>query len=517
MPGGVCLTELASRFSTMRSTFGASTSRRQAPSGLSVVTDIRVPGAPYARRARPRRRPERAARAARGRRRSRSSRSASSRSRRRRLRSTGGRRSSAVRPGRQPVAALLQREREAEDRRQRRAQLVRDRREDRVAQLVELAALGDVLRRADHAHAARPSAPSTTRPRPCSQRTGAASRARRGGRTRTRRLPRTRARRGRARRPRRRDGVAPGTPRRSSHCPGSTPNSRYSSSDHVIRSSGMLHSQLPMCATPCASASASSGRDEPLLRRLALGQHGAEEQQRDGDRGEEPLHDLDGLRRRSPGRAGRSPCTAPATAIADAPRSSPPPRPAGGSAARPRRAAGRASSVAPRAAEEDRRGGRRERREQHDPLDLARPRESRGGARGPDEEQRRDDELAHGVADPPEQPRRPVVTPLEVVREPERGDAVRRRDRGRRRGAEERRARRRPACARARAGSSRGAAASRRRAPRACSPSRSRRRPGSTRRSSRSRAARRRRSRARCAGRTGRRRRARCPPAPRRA
>ena len=47
-------------------------------------------------------------------------------------------------------AALPQRHGEAEDRRQRRPQLVRDGREDRVPERIELLALGDILRGADH-------------------------------------------------------------------------------------------------------------------------------------------------------------------------------------------------------------------------------------------------------------------------------------------------------------------------------------------------------------------------------
>jgi hypothetical protein len=66
------------------------------------------------------------------------------------------------------LAALFQRHREAEDRRQGRAELMRDGREDRVAQRVELLALGDVLGRADHpqrpAVGVRDHAPTGQRP-----------------------------------------------------------------------------------------------------------------------------------------------------------------------------------------------------------------------------------------------------------------------------------------------------------------------------------------------------------------
>jgi hypothetical protein len=51
---------------------------------------------------------------------------------------------------REPHAARLQRHREADDRGQRRAQLVRDGREDGVAQCVDPLSLGDVLGGADH-------------------------------------------------------------------------------------------------------------------------------------------------------------------------------------------------------------------------------------------------------------------------------------------------------------------------------------------------------------------------------
>ena len=49
------------------------------------------------------------------------------------------------------AGALAQRRREADDRGERRAQLVRDGGEDRVAQLVHALALRHVLRRAEHA------------------------------------------------------------------------------------------------------------------------------------------------------------------------------------------------------------------------------------------------------------------------------------------------------------------------------------------------------------------------------
>ena len=52
---------------------------------------------------------------------------------------------------RERASVLPQGHGEAEDRGQRRPELVRDRREDGVAQLVELPPLGDVLRRSDHA------------------------------------------------------------------------------------------------------------------------------------------------------------------------------------------------------------------------------------------------------------------------------------------------------------------------------------------------------------------------------
>ena len=53
--------------------------------------------------------------------------------------------------GRQGRTWLLEREREADDRRERRPQLVRDGREDRVAQLIDSVLLGHVLARAEHA------------------------------------------------------------------------------------------------------------------------------------------------------------------------------------------------------------------------------------------------------------------------------------------------------------------------------------------------------------------------------
>ena len=85
--------------------------------------------------------------------------------------------------------------------------------------------------------------------------------------------------------------------------------------------------------------------------------------------------------------------------------------------------------IAPETAEKDDRADRGQKNEQQAGFGQSRSVEPAPRPLREHEQQRRDDEVPHGVAEPPEEPRRPVVRGVDVARDEERRGAVGRGDR----------------------------------------------------------------------------------------
>ena len=191
--------------------------------------------------------------------------------------------------------------------------------------------------------------------------------------------------------------------------------------EELARPGDLVRGDLPLPATEVGET---LRLREALARLLPLGQGRAEDEQADRDKGEQRLQNLHLRRQVAPERrlAGDDP--------GDRDRGD-------GEASRRRPELAKAERrpdeegedrirVAPQAAEEDRGADARKEREQGEGFERSPPFEP-GRSRRPDEENGRDQQVAHGVAEPPEHPRRSVRRRCRRARERKRRDAVRRR------------------------------------------------------------------------------------------
>ena len=204
---------------------------------------------------------------------------------------------------------------------------------------------------------------------------------------------------------------------------GGSPKSRYISSDQVTTSPAMFQSQLP--ARDLLRLGEHRPRlSQPGLRRGPLGEDRAEDEHRHGDAGEQPLENLDDDRRAPVGDRGGAVDRA---RDGDRRNDEVPTHRAVLSEAkrRPHEEREEEVRVTPEAAEKHERADADEQGENRDSLGDSQASETSKRCREPHQQQRRHDQRAHPVADPPEQPVRGVVGSLDVAREPERRDAVR--------------------------------------------------------------------------------------------
>ena len=330
--------------------------------------------------------------------------------------------------GRQGRTPLLEREREADDRRERCPQLVRDGREDRVAQLIDSVLLGHVLARAEHAGrlaaVVEDDVAATVQPAEAAVGEGGAVVEVEGA------TLRQRVRDGRAD-PLAIVGVHPAEDRvvRQLHRPGLEAVEAI----ELVRPMNPVGGDAPLPAAEMRDllclGEARPRADKPPLSRLPLGQHGAQDQRLIATPASRPsrIWTISVVLASS---IGIVPAIPPATASAATtklPTTAPSWRKREG---RPDEEREEHVRIAPGAADRDGRGGGDEERQEHAGLQppAATP-ELVEARRRQHEEERRHEEDSHRVAGPPEQPLRGVVVPRDVAGEPQRRDAVRRGDR----------------------------------------------------------------------------------------